>query len=387
MRGLFDALDLGGAEPQVTAPDPAAQVLAQPRAAEHVDVPDGGHVPGDLRPVHGHRRPDRDAAAQLAGQQPGRLVCLPLRVREPVPHVVRPVPQLAVAARPHRQPPVPVLGVDGEHARRADHQVVDLLDAVRDGQAVHGPVALAFQAGQLPRRALLGPGQPDSRRAAERGPGPVDGVGDGGEHGQGQPPPPVVQQEPGDQPDDDRDDRAPLPGPHPRTVRQVRQVTQMLADTLGPRAPGAGAVGRWLPVRVTDRGDHGLPRRCRLGIDVRHGVVRGPVVGYPVAVIVQAGRLGDPDPALPERRTRGIDVLRARRLARAARRLARAARSLTRAALRLRGGLRLLRGGRRLARAGHRLGSRGGGLGPGPAPPGARGLRAGPVRCGPTLRG
>ena len=70
---------------------------------------------------------DRDAAAQLAGQQPGRLISLPLRVREPVPHVVRPVPQLAVAARPYRHPLVPVLGVDGEHACRADHQVVDLL--------------------------------------------------------------------------------------------------------------------------------------------------------------------------------------------------------------------------------------------------------------------
>src|SRR3984957_6283928 len=220
VRGLVDALDLARVERVVvTPPGPAAQVAAQPLAAEHVDVPDLGHVPGDLRPVHGHRRAHRDRAAQLRGQQRSGLAGLPVRVLEPVLHAVRPVPQLPVVAGPHRHPLVPVLGVDGEHARRADHQVVDLLLAVRDGQDVHGPVALTVQAGQLARGVLLGLGQPDPRRALEHRPRPDDGVGDRGQHGEGQPQAPVVKQETAPQPDHGRHHDPPLPGPPPRVRR------------------------------------------------------------------------------------------------------------------------------------------------------------------------
>src|SRR5580700_10991673 len=132
-RGLEDPLRLAVAQqPHVAFPCPAPQVLAQPRPAEDVDIPDRRHVPGDLRPVDRHRGTHADRAAGGAGQQLGGPFGLPAGVLEPVLHAVRAVPQLPAVPRPHHQPLVPGFGVDGEHPRGAHHQVVDLVLAVRD---------------------------------------------------------------------------------------------------------------------------------------------------------------------------------------------------------------------------------------------------------------
>src|SRR6185295_2246689 len=109
--GLEDALDLlVGQRPDLALPGPPAQVLTQPRAAEDVDLPDGGYVPRDPRPVHRHRRADDDWLADRAGEQVAGPLGLPLGVLQAVLLAARPVPQLLAALGPHGQPLVPVLG-------------------------------------------------------------------------------------------------------------------------------------------------------------------------------------------------------------------------------------------------------------------------------------
>src|SRR5690348_5694691 len=91
--GLEDTLDLlVGQRPDLALPGPPAQVLTQPMAAEDVDLPDGGHVPRDPRPVHRHRRADDDRLADRAGQQLGGPLGLPPGGLQPVLLAERPVP-------------------------------------------------------------------------------------------------------------------------------------------------------------------------------------------------------------------------------------------------------------------------------------------------------
>src|SRR4029077_3680716 len=208
---LEDALDLFvGQRPDLTVPGPPAQVLAQPRPAEDVDLPDRGHVPRDARPVYRHRRTDADRLAGHAVEQVGRLLCLPLGVLEPVLLAERTVPQLGALLRPHGQPLVPVLRVDGEDAGWPDDQVVDLVLALRDGPGVHGTVARAAEFVQLPAGPPLRGGQPDLPGVALAG--PVDGVGDDRDDGERQPELPRHQDQERHQ-DDDRDDGPQLPDP------------------------------------------------------------------------------------------------------------------------------------------------------------------------------
>src|SRR6185437_12194094 len=85
-RGLVDRPDFLAGEPGHAFLHPAAplEVLAQRRAGEHVDVPDRGDVPGDLRPVDGERGPDRDLGTERPGQDLAGLRRFPSRVLEPV---------------------------------------------------------------------------------------------------------------------------------------------------------------------------------------------------------------------------------------------------------------------------------------------------------------
>src|ERR1700744_2333020 len=149
--GLVDALDVLLAEPShARFPALAPQVLAQPRPAEDIDVPDGDHVPRDFGSVDGHGRAHHHRLPHPAGQHVGGALRLPHGVIEPLLLAERPVPQLPVILHPHDQPLVPALGVDREHPGRPDHQGVDLVLAARDEGGVHRAVPGAAELGQLP---------------------------------------------------------------------------------------------------------------------------------------------------------------------------------------------------------------------------------------------
>src|ERR1700722_10071859 len=89
-RGVVDGADfLAGERRHALArlaalPVALLEVLGQRGPGEHVDVPDGGDVPGDLRTVDGQRGPDSYLVAERRGEDLAGLRGLPDGVLEPL---------------------------------------------------------------------------------------------------------------------------------------------------------------------------------------------------------------------------------------------------------------------------------------------------------------
>src|SRR5487761_90324 len=130
---VVDRSNFLAGEPGHAVLHPAAplEVLAQRRPGEHVDIPDRGDVPRDLRPVDGERGPDHDLGAERTGQDLAGLCRLPHRVLEPVLLRLGAVVQLLAVPRPDRELRIPLLRVDRVDPGRPHDQVVDELAAVR----------------------------------------------------------------------------------------------------------------------------------------------------------------------------------------------------------------------------------------------------------------
>ena len=109
--------------------------------------------------------------------------------------------------------------------------------------AVHGAVARALQLGQLPAGLPLRAGHPAPCRAAVASPGPVDGVGDGGDDGERQPEPPGDQTIENTTPTMTATMARRCQIAHPRVAGQVGQVAPALADAGRPRASSASSTG------------------------------------------------------------------------------------------------------------------------------------------------